>query len=95
LFDPDRVEHMTTNQLISIFKMLHNQANDILEFLDYVSQQPIDPSTFKPPQDDVTSKLANLSPESRNKLRTVLAMLVEDEKSKEGEDVSPPSDSDG
>ena len=91
LFKEDRIKAMTTNQLISVFKMLHVQASDILEFLDYISQQPIDTLPLKTPQDEVTSKLAHLSPESRNKLRTVLAMLVEDDKKKKQEDAEASS----
>lgn len=80
LFDADRLSKMTNNQLISLFKLLHFQEKDILEFLDYISQQKIDASGWEGAfSDTMASELSNLTPESRNKIRLVLSKLLTDD----------------
>ena len=80
LFSNERIDKMTNNQLISLFKLLHLQQKDILEFLDYISQQKIDASSWEGAfSDTMASELSHLTPESRNKIRLVLGKILSDD----------------
>lgn len=84
LFDPERLSSMTNNQLLNLFKLLHFQEKDILEFLDYISKQEVDMKGWDGAfSDDMASRLSHLTPESRNKLRLVLGRILSDEEGHE------------
>ena len=88
LFDEEKLKDLKASQLISLFRTVHSQIKDTLEFFDYLSKQEVDLSGInRNVGDHIDSKLQQLSPESRNKLRTVISMLfseVEKEEKNKG-----------
>ena len=88
----DKLDTLTPNQLISLFKTMHMQIKDTLTFFDYLSNQEADTTSLAVQVGDkIEGKLAKLSPESRNKLRIVMAQLLnevgDDDVKKEGDSI--------